>query len=115
MGFFIDDGLTLEAAVEARAGLHPELAVSYRPATPEAVHRLFASASKPEDTYKARVAFLLKHLVSWGADVPITEANLRRLRYQLLTDLVELVAGYSAGKGGESENEADAKNSPTGG
>lgn len=112
MGFFVEDGHTLEATIEARPGLHPELKVTYRPATPEAVHRYYGQVARADDSYKVMVAFLLKHLVGWEAgDVPLTEANLRRLKYQLQSDLVSIITGYSVPKNGEvSEAEAGAKN-----
>lgn len=109
---FINDGLTLDATIEARPGLHPALRVKYRPALPEKVNgylkELRLSGKAHTD---AGVDLLAEHLVSWdakddaGNEVPISPRVLRRIYQPLLERLLDLVTTYSA-----PQREADLGN-----
>jgi len=128
----IDDGYTLRGTLKDDDGAKPPVEVTYRPALPEDVidyQMAAAKAGTGAEKLAAQVRLLDAHLVAWsglarrdalGRTVPVefvpgrpgkpgtfADPGVRRaLGTDYLTQLLNLVAGYTPGRW-----EADAKNS----
>lgn len=108
---FIDDSYTIDDVLEAKFGF-PAVAFTYRIAHPEKAYTYLREPKTTGKQYADAIARILaEHLVKWdvtapdGNAVPITEANLRRVAYPILEQLVERVVGY-----GREQRDADVKN-----
>jgi hypothetical protein len=99
---FIDDGYTEEAYIAARAGFYGEHRFKYRPMLAKATAAMAEKADRSLDGSIAddRADAIAKHLLLWdmrdskGSLVPITAANLKRLKPTLFMRLFNLLAGY---------------------
>lgn len=130
MSDFIDDGYTEEGYIANEEGYHGELEFTFRPALPRLADRVTAllMADKWEAFWDAAAKALAsepKLLQSWslkgagGQDVPITAANIQRLKPRLAHKLWSVVSGNRPSDpregdlpaGGKIDLEGDAKNS----
>lgn len=104
-GLFVNDGFTLRHTVAAR-GPVPELQIKYRPALPIEVYQWREdreAARKPAKRLQIDLAFLAKHLVWWDIKEPLTVETLENIWPQIISELLDLVAGYQVGEQIESE------------
>ena len=101
----IDDGFTVTATL--KRGRWPEITFTYRPALPEASDTYQLEAQRAQtgaDRTRAATGLLLKHLVSWDAQLvgksdedgtaPLSAESLRRLPPIVRDALVDVVCGY---------------------
>ncbi len=102
MGLLINDGFTLDAAVEVRP--YPAVKIKYRPALPEAVDEYLQDvAAGAKQRAAAAVKLLADHLVSWGVldesgnPAAVTAALLKRVPHPVRQKMIDLVTGYDVG------------------
>lgn len=126
---FIDDGYNEEGYIAAEEGIHGPLEFTFRPAVPKLADRITALlvSEKWEAFWDAAVKALSrdpKLLQSWnvtdaaGREMPITEANVLRLKPRLAHKLWAIVSGGRASdkrpdggpSSGKIDLEGDAKN-----
>ncbi len=109
---FIDDGFTLEGEVARKPGHWPQLRFTYRPAPPRAVYEYRAAdRNDPAKVEEAAAKLVSSCLVSWeaGAGVEPSQANVKRLHFRVLDQMLDIVTGY-----GPDAQEKDQKNSSQG-
>ncbi len=117
---FIDDGYTENGHIDAEAGIHGPLDFEYRPMVPQVQARTLAKKDGDEfiNAMSKELAGEKDALVkSWSLmnskkeSVPVTEANIKRLRPRLYDKLWQVVAGVRASDGGKPlDLEGDRKN-----
>ncbi len=111
--FFINDGYTITATINARPGLHGALTFTYRPATLEERETEYSSRG---NTARAAVGSMTRLMAgkiqSWSLEgVEITAGNLVRLKPSLFDRVFAIVVGLAADDSGQRVDvEAEAKN-----
>jgi len=109
---YIDDGYTFDAKVPRQAGVHPEVSVSYRPATFDERNRYLKASADPERRASAAADLVVAHVKEWGiatvkGPVPVSKDAAKRVQPTLLDKIIDLILGYA----GSAEDETDRKNS----
>ena len=112
---YLEDGYTAQAGIPAVAGLHGGIAIEWRPC-------LAADTSKVMDAktdaayIEAVVALLAEKLQRWnlkdsrGTTVPITKANVAKIRRRLLDPIANAVVFGDLPEGAKLDVEDDLKN-----
>lgn len=103
LNYIPDDGYTEKAYIGAKPGFYGEFRFEYRPMLIEERGPLFAAAGKmPSDAYSRKCAAeVAKKLRSWslvdakGQPVPVSAANILRLKPTLHDRLFEIVLGLA--------------------
>lgn len=109
LSLYIDDGYTATKTLPAAPGLHPEVAVRYRPALARVRAEYQYAANAGADKLSAfEESLLARQRVELNGE-PLDPARAARLKPALRQKLLDLVLGYA----GEDEA-ADEKNSPGG-
>lgn len=97
---FIADGYLEEAALPAN-DLHDEIQFTYRPALAEDWGGLMDASRSQAEFVKFGLELLPKQIKSWnivdgdGKPFAITKENVAKLRPQVLTGLLDVVAGFN--------------------
>lgn len=112
---YLEDGYTAQAGIPAVPGLHGGIAIEWRPC-------LAADTSKVMDAktdaayIEAVVSLLAEKLQRWnlkdsrGATVPITKANVAKIRRRLLDPIANAVVFGDLPEGAKLDVEDDLKN-----
>lgn len=111
--WFIPDGYTVTATVNARPGLHGALTFTHRPATLEERETEFAGrGSSARSAIESMARLLSRKIQSWSLEgIEITAGNLVRLKPALFDRLFAVVVGLTADDSGQRVDvEAEAKN-----
>lgn len=101
---FIEDGYTVEnLTIPALRGHHPEVKLSYRPATLREMRtidkKITADGVTVDQAIDATNAFIASHVVTWdvvngkGEAVPITPATVERLESVLAAQIFNICRG----------------------
>ncbi len=96
----VPDGYLEEATLPA-TDLHDEIQFTYRPALAEDWGGLMDASRSQVEFVKFGLELLPKQIKSWnivdgdGKPFPITKENIARLRPQILTGLLDIVAGFN--------------------
>lgn len=108
---YIPDGYTETTVIPARKGVHEAVRITYRPATVVERTRCFGNYDKisPDERLSRCTKLLVEHVTEWsleheGRTLPISEATLERLRFELFDALTDIVSGTA------EADEADEKN-----
>ena len=110
---YIDDGFTLTKTIPAEPGLHPELAVEYRPAlfaerrayqTEYAGVQATGDPKRAEAFARREIESLVKHVVKLNGE-PLSKDRAVKLRPVIAGKLLDLVFSYAP-----ADEAADAKN-----
>ncbi len=115
---YIEDGYTEKGSLDAEAGIHGAIQFEYRPMMPVAQGRLLDTKG---EAFIPAVAKALcgkeGSLKSWSLvdskkqPVPVSEANILRIKPRLFDKLWQVVAGIRPSDGGKPlDLEADGKN-----
>lgn len=104
--FFIPDGYTQTAKIEARPGVHPEAIVTYRPALVDEYNAWRAEANSGDPKRKTKKDFELirAHVINLNGSA-IPPEQVAKLKPQFVERLTDLILGYVG-----SEEAADLKN-----
>lgn len=116
---FIEDGYNESGYISAEEGIHGALEFEYRPMIPSVQGRILEK--KETEAFVDAVCKALireSHLKSWslkdskGTAVPLTEANLKRIKPRLFDKLWTTIAGLRPSDRDPKaiDLEADAKN-----
>lgn len=96
LSIFADDGYTLTGTIPAKAGLFPEVTITYRPAVPS-VRTKYLSA-KPDDMVKAGADLIEANVESFdvgGQKVKVVAAQAVKLHADLYHAVLNYVLGYA--------------------
>lgn len=101
---YIEDGYTERGYIAEVEGLHPALAVTYRPALPSEVNAFYRSIEgvKPEEVEAKAAEWIATRLSSWdvkdGGNRPVTcgAYYAQRLRPKLFFKLLKCLRGEEA-------------------
>lgn len=112
---FLDDGYTEKGYIAAEPGLHGALRFEFRPMLLAQRTPLLDRWEKLEPTKRDAIMaeFVTPNLLSWsltdarGATVPISAANVLRLRPALQGKLVNVIMGLAAGDMDPEATDAD--------
>lgn len=104
--FFIPDGYTMAATIEARPGVHPKAEVTYRPALMDEYNSWRAEAATGDAKRKTKkdAELIRAHVISLNGE-PLPQDKIAKLKPQFVERLTDLILGYVG-----SDEAADLKN-----
>lgn len=104
---YVEDGYTATRTLPAVPGLHPELAIMFRPALDKErnAHRLKSQSADPAVIDNYTTDLIIRHVVSLNGEEVKDKARVAKLKPTIRSYMVDLVLGYLP-----ADEAADAKN-----
>lgn len=96
---FIRDGVTQRGYIAANPGLWGEEDFTFRPMLGQVAEEADQKTTKMlerneyQQAYVMRCQYVLKHLIGWKRDEPLTMESILRVRRQVLLRMFEIIAG----------------------